>query len=226
MSGARYTPVAAILHWTIAALIIGQIFGGMYMHGLPNSSPMKFDLYQLHKSFGLSVLALSLVRLGWRLTHKAPPLPAVMPGWQKLVARATHWAFYALMILTPLAGWAVVSVSPTDIPTKWFGLIPVPHLPFFAGVADREAAEEIIAERHELLAQIILVLLVLHVLAALKHALVDKDGVFKSMIPERKRQWMGLGAIFAVLGAGVVFYYVSPKPAMSLKRASWAAELK
>ncbi|MCK5750531.1 MAG: cytochrome b/b6 domain-containing protein, partial [Oricola sp.] len=87
MSAARYSPVAAILHWTIAALIIGQIFGGMYMHGLPNSSPVKFDLYQLHKSFGLTVLALSLVRLGWRFTHKAPPLPAAMPGWQKFAAR-------------------------------------------------------------------------------------------------------------------------------------------
>lgn len=215
MSAARYSPVAAILHWTIAALIIGQIFGGMYMHGLPNSSPVKFDLYQLHKSFGLTVLALSLVRLGWRFTHKAPPLPAAMPGWQKFAARGTHWAFYALMILTPLAGWAIVSVSPTDIPTKWFGLIPVPHLPFFGGVTDREAMEHLMEERHELLAKVILVLLVLHVAAALKHAVIDKDGVFTSMLPERKRAWMGFGAIVAVLFAGVLFYYAAPKPGVS-----------
>ncbi|PQA86842.1 cytochrome b/b6 domain-containing protein [Hyphococcus luteus] len=212
MTAARYTPVAAILHWTIAALIIGQIFGGMYMHGLPNSSPVKFDLYQLHKSFGLTVLALSLVRLGWRFTHKAPPLPASTPGWQKIAARVTHWAFYALMILTPLAGWAIVSVSPTDIPTKWFGVIPVPHLPFFGGVEDREAAEHLFEERHELLAKIILVLLVLHVGAALKHAFMDKDGVFESMLPERKGPWLGFAAIFAALGAGVIVYFASPKP--------------
>lgn len=212
MSEARYSSVAAILHWTIAALIVGQIFGGMYMHGLPNSSPVKFDLYQLHKSFGLTVLALSLFRLGWRLTHKAPSLPAAMPGWQKFAARATHWIFYALMILTPLAGWAIVSVSPTDIPTKWFGLIPVPHLPFFGGVADREAMEHLMEERHELLAQIILVLLVVHVAAALKHAVIDKDGVFTSMLPERKRAWMGMGAIVAVLAAGMIFYYAAPSP--------------
>lgn len=222
LGAARYSPVAAILHWTIAALIVGQIFGGMYMHGLPNSSPVKFDLYQLHKSFGLTILALSLVRLGWRFTHKAPPLPAAMPGWQKLAARATHWAFYALMILTPLAGWAIVSVSPTDIPTKWFGLIPVPHLPFFGGVADREAVEHMMEERHELLAQLILLLLVVHVAAALKHAFVDKDGVFQSMVPERKRAWMGLGAIFAVLVAGVLFYYASPKPGVPAPAASGA----
>lgn len=209
MDGARYSPVAAILHWTIAALIVGQIAGGMYMHGLPNSSPVKFDLYQLHKSFGLSVLLLSLARLGWRLTHKAPALPVAMPHWQKLAARGTHWIFYALMISTPLAGWAIVSVSPTDIPTKWFGLMPVPHLPFFSGVTDREAAERLFEEQHEFLAKIIIGLLIIHVGAALKHAFVDKDGVFLSMIPERSRYWVGAGAIFAVFGAASLFYLLS-----------------
>ena len=206
MTGARYSPVAAILHWTIAALIIGQIIGGKYMHGLANSSPVKFDLYQLHKSFGLTILLLSLLRLGWRFTHKAPALPAAMPDWQKLVARGTHWLFYALMILTPLAGWAIVSVSPTDIPTKWFGIIPVPHLPFFGGVTDREAVEHIMEERHELLAYAILALLALHVGAALKHAFIDKDGVFASMVPKGKGVWLGLAGIFAVLGAASLFY--------------------
>lgn len=206
MTGARYSPVAAILHWAIAALIIGQIIGGKYMHGLVNSSPVKFDLYQLHKSFGLTILFLSLLRLGWRFTHKAPALPAAMPDWQKLAARGTHWMFYALMILTPLAGWAIVSVSPTDIPTKWFGIIPVPHLPFFGGVTDREAVEHIMEERHELLAYAILALLALHVGAALKHAFIDKDGVFGSMVPERKSTWLGLAGVFASLGAASLFY--------------------
>ncbi|WP_375202860.1 cytochrome b/b6 domain-containing protein [Hyphococcus sp.] len=213
MGGARYNPVAAIFHWTIAALIIGQIIGGKYMHGLPNASPLKFDLYQLHKSFGLTILLLSLVRLGWRLTHQTPALPAAMPNWQKLLARGTHWAFYALMILTPLAGWAIVSVSPTDIPTKWFGLFPVPHLPFFNGVTDREAAEHIMEERHELLAYLILGLLVLHVGAALKHAFVDKDGVFTSMVPAGKGPWLGIASVFAMLGAASLLYLSSgPAP--------------
>lgn len=206
MSVVRYSPVAAILHWAIAALIIGQIIGGKYMHGLANASPVKFDLYQLHKSIGLTILLLSLLRLGWRLTHRAPALPDAMPSWQKLAARATHWIFYALMILTPLAGWAIVSVSPTDIPTKIFGTVPVPDLPFFGGAADREAVEHIMEERHELLANIILALLVLHVGAALKHAFFDKDGVFASVIPERRSTWLGLIGIFAVLGAASVFY--------------------
>lgn len=211
MSDARYNNVAIVLHWTIAIIIIGQIAGGLYMHGLPNSSPIKFDLYQLHKSFGLSVLALSLFRLGWRFTHKTPPLPAAMPGWQKIAAKGTHWLFYFLMLMTPFAGWAIVSASPTEIPTKWFGLIPIPHLPFFADVVDREAMEHGIAERHEQFAFAILFLLVLHVGAALKHHFADKDGVLRSMIPANKHVFMGVGAIFAVLAAGSLFYLVSPK---------------
>lgn len=212
LSTARYNSVAVVLHWAIAIMIIGQIAGGFYMHNLPNASPIKFDLYQLHKSFGLTVLVLSVARLGWRFANKPPALPDAMPGWQKLAARATHWAFYALMILTPLAGWAMVSVSPTDIPTKWFGLVPVPHLPFFDGVTDREAAEDMFMERHELLAKLILGLLVLHVAAGLKHLFVDKDGVMRSMLPARAGQWIGVGAIFAVLGAASLIYLVSPAP--------------
>ena len=205
----QYSSVAAILHWTIAALIIGQIAGGWYMHQLPNSSTIKFDLYQLHKSFGLSILALALFRLCWRLTHRAPPLPAAIPGWQKLAARAVHWVFYVLMILTPLAGWAIVSVSPTDIPTKWFGMFTVPHLPFFGGETSR-ALEEMMEERHEFLAFSMLYLLGLHVVAALKHQLIDKDGVLRSILPEKKRHWMGAGAIVAVLAAGSLYYLATP----------------
>ncbi len=211
MASERYTAVAAILHWTIAALIVGQIAGGFYMHNLPNTSPIKFDLYQLHKSFGMTILVLSLARLGWRLTHRPPALPSAMPAWEKFAARSAHWGFYALMILTPLAGWAIVSVSPTDIPTKWFGLIPVPHLPFFGGETSR-TLEEMMEERHETLAKLILVLLALHVGAALKHHFINKDNVLRSMIPEYKRQWMGAGAIVAVLLSGTVFYLVAPGP--------------
>ncbi|MEO1137210.1 MAG: cytochrome b/b6 domain-containing protein [Pseudomonadota bacterium] len=224
MSVERYNSVAVVLHWAIAILIIGQIAGGFYMHNLPNSSPIKFDLYQLHKSFGLSVLALSLARLGWRLAHRPPALPASVPGWQQLAARATHWAFYALMILTPLAGWAMVSVSPVDIPTKLFGIIPVPHLPFFEGVSDREAAEESFKERHEFLAKLIIGLLVLHVAAALKHVFVDKDGVMKSMTPARAGQWIGIGAIFAALGAGGLMYLTASGPQANAAPSSASAQ--
>ena len=207
---ARYNTVAVALHWAIALLIVGNIAGGVFMHNLPNASPIKFDLYQLHKSFGLAVLALSLARLGWRLTHKVPALPEKTPGWQRLGARAAHWAFYGLMIATPLAGWAMVSVSPTDIPTRLFGVLPVPHLPFFAGVADRAAAEDFFAEAHEALAFAMLGLLALHMGAALKHRFLDRDGVLQSMAIAKPREWAGFAGILGALGLGAVVYALTP----------------
>ncbi len=207
MDQARYSSVAVTLHWVIAILILGQIAGGLYMHNLPNSAPEKFDFYQLHKSFGLSILSLTIVRLGWRLMHKPPALPAAAPGWQKIIARITHWIFYALLFLTPLAGWAMVSVSPLNLPTYWFGLFEIPHLPFFDGVEDRGALEDTFKERHAFLAFSILALLALHVGAALKHGFLNKDGVLRSMAP-KVGAYIGIAAIFVVLGIGAVFYSI------------------
>jgi cytochrome b561/polyisoprenoid-binding protein YceI len=201
----RYSSVAVALHWAIAVLILTQIASGLYMAGLPNSSSVKFDFYQLHKSFGLSILGLTLIRIAWRLAHKPPALPSFMPGWQKLVARLTHWAFYALMLITPLAGLAIVSVSPLNVTTFWFGLFEVPHLPFLGGVADRAAAAETFAEVHEYLAFSILFLFVLHVGAALKHGFIDRDGVLRSMAP-RVAALIGVALIFGALGLAAFGY--------------------
>jgi hypothetical protein len=99
--GGRYSLVSITLHWTIAALIVTQIPLGWRMSDLPFGSA-KFELFQLHKSIGITILALSLVRLGWRLTHPAPPLPDHMGRWEKILARATHVGFYVVMIATPL----------------------------------------------------------------------------------------------------------------------------
>lgn len=216
----RYTAIAIALHWAIALLILGNVAGGLFMHNLPNSSPIKFDLYQLHKSFGLSILILSLLRLGWRLGHKAPALPQATPDWQRFGARAAHWAFYGFMIIIPLTGWAMVSVSPLEIPTYFFGVIPVPHLPFFGGVADRAGWEDILAETHEYLAFGLLGLLALHAGAALKHHFIDKDNVVQSMAPARRHEWIGFAAILAVLGFGAVVYAIAPAPASGTPSAA------
>lgn len=209
MQSKRYTTVAVVLHWTIAILILSQIAGGLYMHNLPNTAPGKFDLYQLHKSFGLSILLLSIVRLGWRLTHRPPALPDTMPGWQVLIARATHWLFYFFMIVTPLVGLAIVSVSPKDIPTFWFGIIPVPHIGFLEGIANAAETETTLIELHKKLAFGILGLFVLHVGAALKHHFVDKDDVLRSMSAFRIGALAGIIALFVALGFGVMTYFGS-----------------
>ncbi|MHA7871554.1 MAG: cytochrome b/b6 domain-containing protein [Hyphococcus sp.] len=224
MTQQRYSTVAVVLHWAIAILILGQIGGGLYMHNLPNSAAMKFDLYQLHKSFGLSVLVLTAARIAWRMTHRPPALPAQTPVWQRLAARATHLGFYGLIVLTPLVGWAIVSVSPTDIPTKWFGLIPVPHLPIVAETIDRAAAEDVFKELHEYLAFAILFLLVLHVAAALKHSFIDKDGVLRSMMVTTSGQRIGLAAVFSFLALGAVVYAALPASSAQSLGAATANE--
>src|SRR5215470_17346464 len=114
----RYTSVAIVLHWTIAVMILGMIAAGWWMtrgEGLSAAAPgtVRFAVFQLHKSFGITILLLSLARLAWRLFNPPPPDPPSLSVWEKTAALAVHWAFYGLMIVLPLTGWAVVSSSPT-----------------------------------------------------------------------------------------------------------------
>ena len=184
MAQSRYTKGAIVLQWLIALLIVGQLCGGLYMVGIPDEqASLKFQIFQLHKSFGVTILFLSAVRVAWRLTHKVPPLPEGMAGWEKIAARATHIGFYILMFVTPLLGWAYVSVAPFNVPTVLFGVIPWPHMPFFEGAANREALAESLAGFHEFAAFSIIGLLVLHVGAALKHHFLNRDDVLSRMLP-------------------------------------------
>lgn len=191
----RYTAVAIVLHWAIAAAILFMIPLGFWMHGRVEDGDISaevFRAFQLHKSIGLTVLALSLVRLGWRLINPPPPLPEHMPGWERFIAKATHWAFYTLMIGLPLSGWLYVSTgwsihdeAPLPVATHWFGLFQVPAL-FGLNTADeglREAAAESAFTAHWVLAYAAIGLAVLHVLAALKHHVFDKDEVLAHMVP-------------------------------------------
>ena len=181
----RYSTIAIVFHWAIAALIVGQLAGGFYMHELPERSPEFFAMMQFHKSLGITILLLSFLRLGWRLTHRPPPLPATMPGWQRTAAQATHWLFYAAMIGVPVGGWLVVSSSPfaASVPTYLWGVAPWPHLPFFEGVADRRELSHDLGELHELGAKAIIGLLGLHLAAVVKHTFFDRDGLLWRMVP-------------------------------------------
>ena len=182
--GGRYSAVSILLHWTIAALILTQIPLGWRMSDLPYGQA-KFELFQLHKSIGITILALSLARLAWRLTHPAPPLPDHMARWEKVFARATHVGFYVVMIATPLGGWVLVSASSLNIPTLIWDVIPLPHLPGFADMptGQREAISERVRAGHSALAWFALALLVLHVAGALKHHFLNRDTVLWRMLP-------------------------------------------
>lgn len=185
-SHSRYTNVAIILHWMIAALIIGQVAGGFLMVNLGETqSALKFELFQWHKSFGIMILVLTLIRIVWRLTHRPPALPDSLKSYERALARLTHVGFYVLLVAAPLAGWALVSASPfaSSVQTYLFGVIHLPHLPFFEDVENRREVAGQIAEAHELLAFGIITLFLLHVGAALKHHFVDRDGVLQRMAP-------------------------------------------
>jgi cytochrome b561 len=178
----RYGTVAMTLHWLIAIAIVMLLIVGKYMHGLPDTDPNKFNLYQMHKSFGITVLALTVVRIVWRLMHPVPALPAGMPAWQRWGAHLSHFGLYALMLAIPLSGWALASSSPWGIPTLLFGAVELPNLP----VAADEDTHELFEETHELLGNLMIVLLILHVAAALKHHFVDRDTVLRRMLPFTK----------------------------------------
>lgn len=178
-----YSATARWLHWLIAAMIIGQLAGGVIMHKL-GFSDLKVNLYQLHKSFGLVILALSLFRLVWRLTHRPPPLPEGMKPWERRVAGLTHQLFYVLMIGVPLVGWAMVSADPASasFPLRLFFVVPMFELP----LPTSQALADLLEETHEILAKLTIGLLVLHVGAALKHQFVDHDNIFARILPGRR----------------------------------------
>lgn len=194
-SAQRYTAVAIVLHWAIAIAILYMIPLGFWMHLQAKDGQITdgvFRAFQLHKSIGLTVLLLSLVRLGWRLMNPPPPMPAHMPGWEKFAAKATHWAFYALTIGLPLSGWLYVSTGwsihddqPLGVTTYWFGLFRVPALFGLpqAGEDLREDVAEAAFTVHYVLAYSAIGLAVLHVAAALKHQFFDRDEVLAHMVP-------------------------------------------
>ncbi len=182
----RYGSVAMTLHWLIAALIAVNLCLGFYFANIEaESDPIRFGIIQTHKSIGLTILVLSLLRLAWRLMNPVPPLPSSMSPGLKFVARATHYLFYVLIIAVPLAGWAIVSSSPLGTPTVYFGLFQWPHISFLAELprAQKKEYVELFEEVHELLAYSAFGLLLLHVAGALWHQYVKHDDVMRRMLP-------------------------------------------
>ena len=183
---ARYGAVAMTFHWIIAALIVTNVCLGFYFGDfVSKSDPAFFTLVQTHKSIGLTVLSLSVLRLLWRLVNPVPLLPTDMNPALGFVAHATHWLFYFLIIAIPLAGWAMVSSSPLGTPTMYFGQFQWPHLPFLAALPRAEKTHYVVVfrETHNLLAFSVIGLLALHVMGALWHQMFRHDNVLRRMVP-------------------------------------------
>jgi cytochrome b561 len=176
----RYTVVAIALHWLIAAGIIGMIALGWIMDDVPDQQA--YGLIQIHKSFGITILLLSVARVVWRLMNPPPPEPP-MPGWQRGLALFVHVGLYVLIIAMPLTGWIMASAS-SDAPTRWFGLFDA-RMPVIPGLPSetRKGLEDGFEFAHSNLQWVIIAMLVLHVAGALKHQFVDKDHLLARMAP-------------------------------------------
>jgi len=179
----RYGGVAQILHWLIVALIITQWVlaqlaeaAGHDKAAHPAAALHQLALLARHKSVGLTIFALAIVRLVWRFVSPPPPMPNTMPRWQVMAAKLTHFAFYALLLLLPISGLVMSAAS--NYPVSYFGWFTIPNI-----VAPDEALKDIMKERHEMLFDILMVVAVVHVIAALKHHFVDRDGVLRRMLP-------------------------------------------
>ena len=208
----RYTSGAVVLHWVIALLILAQLAGGYAMTSvLREGTATQFDVYQLHKSLGVTVLVLSIARILWRLFNPAPPEPPSVGRLEAFAAGAVQFAFYALLILVPLAGWLMISVSRVEVETVLFfaDWLPFPDLPGLGELdtATRATIEDLSAEAHELLAYSMIGLLALHVAGALKHQFAD--GVFLTRMwfrapgdGPRKSRGAALTALVVLLFAG------------------------
>jgi cytochrome b561 len=184
----RYTTVAIILHWLIALTIIALLAIGLTMTSMQPSTA-QVQLFQLHKSLGITVLALSLIRLAWRLLHKAPPLPPETKPWERIAAHGTHALLYIFMIGMPLTGWAIVSTSSMNVPTVLFGVVSLPHLPILSTLENKKPVNDAFASIHSIGAWILIGLLVLHIAAALFHQFIRRDEVMYHMVPFlRKKQ--------------------------------------
>lgn len=169
----RYTTVAVVLHWIVALVVIGQFALGWLMQEIPKSPPgQRAAVFNVHKSIGITILALMLVRLAWRYTHPPPALPP-MPRWQAWTALANHRFLYALLIVMALAGYLGSSFS--GYPVRFFGIA----LPSWA--AKNDALKELMSNVHLVCAWLLATAVALHLAAVAKHALVDHDAILARM---------------------------------------------
>ncbi len=171
----QYTGTAKVLHWLMALLIIGLFALGQYMSDL-SMSPRKLQLYSWHKWVGVTVFFLLLVRVGWRIMHQPPALPEQMSKQQRLASHVSHAVLYLLMLAIPISGWLMSSAK--GYQTVWFGVLPIPDL-----LGKDKQLGDVLAELHGALNGLLMFIVVIHVLAALKHHFIDRDNVFKRMLP-------------------------------------------
>jgi cytochrome b561 len=171
----RYSTVSMVFHWTIAiAVIVNWRIAEAAEHA---AGPARGAIFADHKALGIAILVLTLGRIAWRLTHPMPALPRNYAPWETILARTTHVLFYVLLIGLPLGGWLANSMTGRDI--DFFGLFTIPPLP----TGENKALGGAIFDAHAAGGTFLLALIALHVLGALKHTFIDRDGGIFRMLP-------------------------------------------
>jgi cytochrome b561 len=173
VNAARYTRVAVVLHWLIALLLFGQIAFGWFLEGIPRGTPARGFYVNLHKSTGLTLALLILARVVWRIAHRPPELPSLMPVWERVAAKWSHVALYVCMLGMPVSGYVASNFSKYGV--KLFNSVTLPPWG-----TDNARIYAIFNTTHQVLSYLFVALIVAHVLAALRH-LGRKDGVFSRM---------------------------------------------
>jgi cytochrome b561 len=183
MRPSRYTLVAIILHWVMALGVLALAGIGLAMTHL-NLDPLRlFQLYQLHKSIGITILLAAILRLAWRLAHRPPALPSSMTPFTRKVAEGSHVLLYFALFALPLTGWALVSASVLGIPTVLYGVVPWPHLPILSTLENKKPVEDALKLIHAYGAWALIALVAGHAGAALHHHFIAKDDVLRRMLP-------------------------------------------
>lgn len=175
----HYGLVSQALHWAVVVLVVVQFVWAWRMDELSRGLAL-YEVTVQHKSFGMTILGLMVLRVLWRLFNRPPPLPAHVTGWEHAAARFTHWLLYGLLFAMPLSGWIMSSAA--DYGAEWFGWVNVPDL-----VGPNEDLQDVMEETHEILSWVLLGVIGLHVLAALRHHFLLRDRVLKGMLPTWQR---------------------------------------
>jgi len=178
-TAARYGSVAQLFHWLVVVLIVTQYVLASMAHDLPPNLE-KLTLLARHKSVGITVLTLAVLRLIWRWLNPVPELPRHMPAWERFAAHASHFLLYALILVIPLTGWLMSSAK--NYTVSWFNLFSLPNL-----VGPNEKLFDFFHETHEILATVLFYLALLHIAAALKHHFYDRDNVLRGMLPVKDK---------------------------------------
>ena len=166
---ARYSRTARLLHWFIAALLIGQFAFGWWLGDVPRNTPARGYFVNVHKSTGILIGLLIVLRVAWRFLHTAPPLPATVARWQQRAAMASHLGLYVCMVLMPLSGYLGSNFSKHGV--KFFNTVLLPPWG-----SDDKLLYAVFNQTHKVTAVVLLGLAVLHLLAAIKHGL-QRDGI-------------------------------------------------